>query len=122
MINNKGQSLVTFIMILPLILIVFGIVIELGMISYHKIRITSVTKSIIANSIEDTKKNDIIMLYDKNDIKVDSIDIDTTSGVQINLVSSIDSFIGDIIGKDSYQIKVNIKGYKKDNKIYYEKG
>lgn len=122
MINNKGQSLVTFIIVLPLILVIFGMLIELSLISYHKTKIISVTKSIIANSIEDAQKDDIIMLYDKNDIKVDDIDVDTTSGLEIKLVSSIESFIGNIIGNDSYQIEVNIKGYQKDNKIYYEKG
>ena len=122
MLNKKGQSLVTFIIIMPLVLILLGMIIELSLITYYKARTISITKSIIANCIEDGQKNDIIMLYDKNDINVKDIDVNTTKGLEIKLVSSIDSFLGSVIGTDSYKLEINIKGYQKDNKIYYEKG
>lgn len=122
MLNKNGQSLITFIIILPVILIMLGIVIELGLINYHKTKIISVTKTIIANSIEDAKKDDIILLYDKNDIKVDDLVVDSSSGVRIRFITKIDSFLGDIIGKENYVVNIDIKGNKENNKVYYEKG
>lgn len=115
--NNKGQSLVAFIIVLPLILFILGVVIELGYIGYEKNRIMSVTKSIIANAIEEDKKNDIIILYDKNDIKVDDLKVNFDKGVLITGKVKVTG----ILGKE-HEININILGYKKNNKMYYEKG
>jgi hypothetical protein len=98
-----------------------GVVIELGMISYNKIRLNSLTKSIIASCIENPEKNDIINLYNKNGIESD-FEISTDDGLEISFTYHIDSFLGNLIGKDDYQIKVDIIGKKNDGKITYSKG
>ena len=72
--------------------------------------------------VENTIKDDIILLYNKNDIKVDNVAIDVSDGLQINLKTSANSYFGNIIGKESYDINIKIKGYLKKEKIYYEKG
>lgn len=122
MLNNKGQSLVMFIIVLPLLLIILGTTIEYSLLTYNKNKIASVTKTIIANCIDRCEKDDIILLYNKNDIKVDNVAIDVSDGLQINLKTSVNSYFGNIIGKESYDINIKIKGYLKKEKIYYEKG
>ena len=120
--NKKGQSLITFVIILPIIILLFGMIIELSLITYHKRKIISVTKTIIANCIEEDKKNDIMELYDRNGIKVQDLEIDYTNGLHLMLTSNVESFLGEIIGQDEYEIKVDLRGYQENNKIYYEKG
>lgn len=120
--NNKGQSLVMFILLLPIIIMLFGYLIEISIIAYTKVKVSSVTKSIIANCIDECEKDDIILLYDKNDITVDDLEVDNTSGFRISLKSSTKSFLGSLIGKDKYLIDIDIKGIKENNKIKYEKG
>lgn len=120
--NKKGQSLVMFVLILPIIIFLLGYVIEVCIIGYNKIKITSVTKSIIANCIDECEKDDIMVLYNKNDIKVDNLETDKTLGLKIKLESHIESFLGSVIGKDNYQITISIEGIKENDKIKYEKG
>lgn len=122
MINKKGQALVCFVIILPIILILFGYLIEVVIISYNKSKIVSVTKSIIANCIDDCEKNDIIILYKDNNIILEDIDVDRTLGLRIKLKTTVESNLGSIIGKDNYILEVDIKGIKENNKIKYEKG
>ena len=121
MINRHGQSLVILIIIMPIIILMLGFLIEMSLISYNKIHLNSLTKTIIANNIDTKEKNDIIMLYSKNNIDAD-FTIDTTDGLEISFTKDIDSFLGKLINKDSYKIKVDIKGIKENNKIRYEKG
>lgn len=120
--NKKGGVLVTFIILIPILILLIGYVIELSTIGYQKKKITSVTKSIIANCIDECKKDDIIILYDKNSIYVENITIENGSYLRIKLDSKISSFMGNIIGKDEYIISIDIKGYKENNQIKYEKG
>lgn len=120
--NKRGQMLVTFIIIVPVLLILLGVAIELSYVSYNKKRVNSITKCIILNCIDSTEKNDIIELYDKNNIEYDTLDIDYNDGITINLTSKLDSLLGNIIGKKEYLLKISIHGYKDGQKLKYEKG
>ena len=58
--NNKGQSLVIFVLILPLILALMGICIDIGIINSEKRKIENNVKSTITyglNNIEDKNIN-----------------------------------------------------------------
>ena len=81
--NKKGQSLVLFIIILPIILFLFGLLIERVYLTYQKQKLYSITKTIIALSIERNEKNDIINLYKDNNIVLENIEIDGSSGLKI---------------------------------------
>ena len=50
--NNKGQALVLFILILPLLLIVLGMVVDLGMIGISKKKVDTVVQNILFHSFE----------------------------------------------------------------------
>ncbi len=120
--NRKGQSLVLFIIILPVILVLFSVLIETVYISYQKQKLYSVTKTIIASSLERNDKNDIINLYKDNDIALESIDISSDLGVSIKAKKKVNSLMGKIINKESYIIYVDITGFKKDGRIVYQRG
>ncbi|MGN1379483.1 MAG: hypothetical protein ACI4XR_03690 [Bacilli bacterium] len=116
--NKKGQSLVMFIIILPIILLLFGLLIERVYLTYQKQKLYSVTKTIIAFSIERNDKNDIINLYKDNDIVLENIEIDGSNGLKIIASEKVPS----LIKKEDYIIEVNIKGVKKEDKIIYQRG
>ena len=127
--NNKGQSLVTFVILIPLLLIVCGMVIEFANISYQKHQLTSVTKTIISSIITTDKmldnelKNDIIKLYNDNNIKVDDLLVESNNYLKINATAHADSFLGKIINKDYYEIKVSLIGeINENNKLVFKKG
>ncbi|MDD5865821.1 MAG: hypothetical protein PUD07_05020 [bacterium] len=116
--NKKGQSLVIFIIILPIILLLFGLLIERVYLTYQKQKLYSVTKTIIAFSIERNDKNDIINLYKDNNIVLENIEIEDDNGLKIIASEKVPS----LIKKEDYIIEVNIKGVKKEDKIIYQRG
>jgi len=120
--NNRGQVLVLFLMVLPIILLLFGFLIETAYLSYKKVLLTSLTKTIITNSIEEKNKDDIIMLYKDNKVEIEEINITFDKGIKINLTSKIKSLVGSILKKNSYLINIDIYGFKENGKIIFEKG
>lgn len=120
--NRKGQSLVLFIIILPVMLVLFSVLIETVYISYQKQKLYSVTKTIIASSLERNDKNDIINLYKDNNIVLESIDISNDLGISIKAKEKVNSLMGKIINKENYTIYVDIMGFKKDGKMIYQRG
>ena len=56
-INNKGQSLVLFIVIIPIILLVFVLVYDIGTAIYEKNRLSNTSYMVIDYALDN---NDII--------------------------------------------------------------
>lgn len=110
-LNNKGQSLVMFICILPMIFIIILLVIDYGKINSCKEKLDSINKL----AIEYLKENgsstdaishvsDIITKNDNsiNDIKVDTIN--TSNTITITLSKKVDSNFTKISNKFKYEI------------------
>lgn len=120
--KNKGQALVCFIILLPVIITIIGVVIEFTIVTYQKAHLVSISKSIIANCLDGNEKNDIIKLYNDNNIAYENMKIDLTNGISISFTSKIDSFFGNIFQKDYYEVTISLSGYKENNQIKYKKG
>ena len=119
--NNKGAVFVLFIILIPLILMIIGIIFETTRLSYEKRRLYSISKTIIASNIDNPQKDDIIDLYHRNGI-YENIHVNLEDGIKIEFTYNMDSSLGKIIGKDKYQIKIKIKGVKKEDVLTFEKG
>ena len=51
-LNNKGQTLIMFILLIPLILVIMALVIDTSFVYKEKIKFQSVTKTIMKNTYE----------------------------------------------------------------------
>lgn len=121
--NKNGQVLVLFIIMIPILLLLFGYIIETSIIAYENEKYLSNTKTIIASTIEEKEKDDIIRLYDDNNLEYKKLDIyKDNDELKIDITYEINSFLGKIINKEKYEKNLVIIGYKKDNKIKYKKG
>lgn len=120
--NNKGQVLTAFIILLPLILMLFTIVLDVGMLYTEKRRVDNNVKSTInygLKHIEDeTLKSKLTKLLTDNIDDIDSVYIDIEQNkITINLVKTQKSIFNAINLKKSYEIKSNYVGYINEDKI-----
>lgn len=122
MLNNRGQSLVLFVIILPVILLLGSILLEFSYLAYQKAKVYSVSKTIIANCLDGCEKNDIIELYNDNKIAMSDFNYDYDDGLTIKGTVNIPSLFGNIINHSEYDIGVYIYGYKDGQAIKYKKG
>lgn len=125
-LNNHGQTLIMFVILLPLLLIIMAFIIDTSYIYCEKIKLESNTKEIIKNlydyRLDSSITNRVNELYKKNNIDNYNVKLDV-SEKYLKIINDyeIDSLFGNIIGIKKYKIKTNIKGYMKDSKIKYEK-
>lgn len=126
--NNKGQTLVIFVLIIPIILIVFSIVIDLGFLSIQKRHLSNSIKDGIKyglRNIDNTNiKNEIEeLLYqniDKDDIKKIVIDI-KDNYIKIDVLARTNSLFGfiNLIQNDIY---IPYVGHDINDKVVITKG
>ena len=66
MLNNKGQSLVMFILIIPILLGIMAMVIDIGNVIYNKQDIDNINKIIIDYGLDNITSDSVI--YDMKEL------------------------------------------------------
>lgn len=76
--NNRGQVLVVFVILLPILLLIFTFVVDIGLLSIEKRKISNNTYDAVEYYLENLDKEKTINLLNSNleDIKIDIIDED----------------------------------------------
>lgn len=118
--NNKGQSLAVFVLIIPIIILLFILVLDYGMISVEKRKISSSVKSSIKyglkkidnENIQDDLKKLIYKNINQDSIKKLEIQINNDS-ISVDIVVKYDGVFNFITNN----IKVCYTGSIVDNKI-----
>lgn len=114
--NRRGQVLVLFIMILPVLLIGVACLIDSSYMLYQKNRLDHINMDVlnsVGNNI-DTNEEEIERLILMNDAKIvnEDISIEKTdtmvSNITIDNYIYVDSIFGKLIGFDEYKVKSSI--------------
>ena len=121
-LNNHGQTLIMFVMLIPVILILMALVIDVAYLYRENAKLESTTKSVIKNLYDNKDdpniNNMVIELYKKNNINIDNLKINIKNeNFKIKNNYKIDSIFGKIIGLKKYEVKVSFKGYYEENKL-----
>lgn len=105
--NNKGQSLVLFVIILPIVILLFVYLFDLANLTGEKIKLDNIAKQSITYLKEDKDINIIKNYIIKNDKEIKVINIDDN---EIHLEKEVPSIFGKNIGFKSYKIEIHKKG------------
>lgn|SRR5574344_766864 len=122
--NNKGQSTVIFIILIPIILLVLAFIFDNGMIIVENTRFKSTSKTIIKDLLTNSYTNyadEAKKMYEKNKFETDLLDVKYDNGyLTIYNSHSYNSFFGKILGIRSYRCEINYRGHVKDGKVVIE--
>lgn len=121
-LNNKGQVLVLFIILIPVFLVLGAFIIDIGLISRENNHLENVSRMVIKEVIdEDDKKEKIEKLMVKNKIDITNLEVQIEDNeIRIKNEIAIKSIFGNIVGIDKYKIKIDIRGFRENDKIMIE--
>ena len=125
-LNNKGQTLVIFIILIPLLITLMAFVVDISYMYRENNKLENTTKTIIKNLYDERLDGNIESkvkdLYKKN--KIDEKNVKVTASddyLTIDNNYEVKSIFGKLIGLKKYKVKVVIKGHKKNGKIVFTK-
>lgn len=123
--NNKGQTLILFVMLLPLLFILLCLVVDIGLLYSEKNKLDNIVKEnieyFLENNIEDAEDELNKLLYKNIDnVKIENIDF-RDNKLKVEVTKKYKSIFSNILNKDFYKIKISYIGYKLENKIIIEK-
>ena len=103
--NNKGQVLVLFILIIPILILGAAYIVDNIYISYHSNRLNNINSLVIKDtSINKLTEEQIVEYVKKNDEDINVKVIYVGSKIKITLTKRIKSIFGGIIGKNYYDL------------------
>lgn len=120
--NNKGQTLAIFIIILPVILLLVCITIDLGHLYLEKKEMQNTIKEIINDELKnEPDKQRIINLINKNleNTNLEKIEV-SSNMIIISITKQYKGLFPNVL-KNNKTINITYKGYKIDNNITIKK-
>lgn len=125
--NKKGQVLVFFVILIPMLLAIAAFAIDVGYSFYQSNKLHSITHMALKYGLNHPDDPDlrakIIDLIYKNDSKIDSYELVIEDNkITITTNKTVDSIFGKALNIDFYYISAKYVGYIKNNKIVIEKG
>lgn len=128
MMNNKGQTLVMFVLLLPILLIILCLVFDVGNLLLEKRHIESVIKDAIKyelNNNDDinTSRNRLTNTLTKNidNIKIKQINITNNKVITISISKEYKGKFTSILKNNLFTIDLTFKGYINGNDIVIKK-
>lgn len=127
--NNKGQTLVMFILILPLLLIILCLTVDVGFLSLEKKKIEDTVKSAIKYELNSTEtntevvKNRLINTITKsiNDIKIKNVEITNDKIITVSISKEYKGIFSKILKNSIFDIDLTFKGFKNGTDIIIKK-
>lgn len=109
--NNKGQVLVMFLILLPVVLILFAYLVDKCYLLYQKNNLNNIGDIVCTYALDNNKTEDNIkQLILENDSSLENIKITRNDNyVLIVLEKNIDSMFGNLLGIDKYTVKTKTK-------------
>lgn len=124
--NRKGQTLVVFALLLPILLLFMAFVIDTGFILKESTRLNSTTKTILKTTFENRRdgsyREEVEQIFKKNDIPITNLQVIVQEdAVQISNSYYVSSIFGKIIGIKEYEIKTDMKARLVDTDLVIKK-
>ena len=112
--NRKGQTLIIFVIMIPIILLLAALVVDVGLVTNAKIKLSGTTTPVLKEFYEKRKesnlKDDIKKLYEKNEISVRNLEVIVEeSSLEIANNYEIESMFGKLIGIKNYKVSIHKK-------------
>ena len=121
--NNKGQSLVLFILMIPILIGIIALVVDLGNAWVEKNKLDNITEIVLEYSLEENeieeKKVEELMNYNTNK-KNSNITINNNV-ITIETKTYTEGIFSKLLNIPGFKIISKYKGYIKDNKSVIEK-
>lgn len=125
MLNNKGQSLVLFVLLMPIFVMIMASVIDVGNLISAKAEIDNINKIVVDYGLDNMNDNNVVndmrllAKENKKDINIDISFVDMEYKVSCNYY--VEGIFSNIFKIKGYKIKSSYVGYLDNDKKIIKK-
>lgn len=120
--NKRGQTLIIFVMLIPIILTMAALVIDVGLLYYKKNEYTGIVEESIKEYFKDEDLTSALETLTLNGVSLDDVLVSATDGkISVTLDTKVDSIFGKVIRINDYEIKIARVGTKDKERVIIKK-
>ena len=120
--NKRGQTLIIFVMLIPIILTMAALVIDVGLLYYKKNEYTGIVEESIKEYFKDENLTSALETLTLNGVSLDDTEINVSDNeITVTLDTKVDSIFGKVIRINDYEIKVSRVGTKDKERVIISK-
>ena len=122
MVNNKGQTLVIFVLVLPILLLLIALIWEIGNLQITINKYETAIKDTIEYGLNHQEENNLALILTnllKANVKGD-INIEINNYIKINVKQKYNALYNSIFN-NKFDIDLTYIGYKENNQIIIKK-
>jgi uncharacterized membrane protein len=121
-INNRGQSLVLFVLLLPIMLLIMVLVIDIGRLIIDRQDLNNINYLVVSYGVNhidsEDIENELVELIYLNCSNLSSVDVSVSDDkVLVTLSKNSPSVFSKIFNFNLYKIRSSYVGYGYENKI-----
>ena len=126
MMNNKGQTLIAFVIILPIFILFLAFIVDTGMLLKEKSKLNGCTKTIIESvyprRFEKNFQAQTVDLFKKNKIPTENLNLEVKNDtITVSNDYEIESIFGKMIGIKKYKVHLNLTFQIEQDKLTLKK-
>lgn len=120
--NKRGQTLIIFVMLIPIILTMAALVIDVGFLYYKKNEYTGIVEESIKEYFKDEDLTSALETLTLNGVSLDDVLVSATDEkISVTLDTKVDSIFGKVIRINDYEIKIARVGTKDKERVIIKK-
>lgn len=120
--NKRGQTLIIFVMLIPIILTMAALVIDVGLLYYKKNEYTGIVEESIKEYFKDEDLTSALETLTLNGVSLDDVLVSATDEkISVTLDTKVDSIFGKVIRINDYEIKIARVGTKDKERVIIKK-
>ena len=120
--NKRGQTLIIFVMLIPIILTMAALVIDVGLLYYKKNEYTGIVEESIKEYFKDEDLTSALETLTLNGVSLDDVLVSATDEkISVTLDTKVDSIFGKVIRINDYEIKIARVGTKDKERVIINK-
>ena len=124
--NNKGQSLVLFILIIPILTGIMALVIDVGKVFTTKSNQENTLELVLEYSLEDMKKNTLQeeklkkFLHKNLEKNANTISIEQET-ITVSTKGEVEGIFSKLLGFNKFKVETQLVGYLEEDKLKIKK-
>ena len=126
MLNNKGQSLILFVIVLPVLLLIAIFVIDMGRVIVKEQELNNISNIVLDYGLDNLDKvdisNELQELVKLNNSEIDEINVFVEDNkIKLKLKDNVDGIFSNLINISIFNVKSSYVGYFENQNKKIEK-
>ena len=120
--NKKGQTLIIFVILIPVLVLMAALVVDTGLMIYAKENYQGIIENGISEYFHTGSREDVEKLFALNGLSMEDYTITVHENeIEVSLETEVEAIFGKIINIREYDIKMNYVGTTDGQRVIIRK-